>query len=110
MREYLEWQEFYELEPFGLQVTDAMHAHQISMLANVNRNAEKRPEPFEIKDFLMFPPETRAKPEEEPTVDGLTADEWGLLHFFQAAKVECERRAKREGLESDAPRDEAQNS
>lgn len=83
MREYLEWQEFYELEPFGLQVTDAMHAHQISVLAEVNRNTEKRPEPFTIKDFLLFPPEKTKEEVEEPTVDGLTADEWNMLHFFQ---------------------------
>jgi hypothetical protein len=93
--EYIEWQEFYGLEPFGLAVTDAMHAHQISMLANVNRNAEKRPEPFTTADFLMFPsdPQPGAEEAEEPTVDGLTADQWKIRMFFESLKRKHEHAA-----------------
>jgi hypothetical protein len=96
--EYMDWQEFYGIEPFGLAVTDAMHAHQISMLANVNRNAEKRPEPFETKDFLMFPPdrEPEAETKEEPTVDGLTAEQWKLRIFFESLKRKREHLAAAE--------------
>lgn len=103
--EYLEWQEFYGLEPFGLAVTDAMHAHQISMLANVNRNAEKRPEPFTTTDFLMFPPdkEPEAAPEEEPTVGGLTAEQWKIRLFFESLKRKREHLARTEQSDVTTP-------
>lgn len=83
--EYVEWQEFYTVEPFGLAVQDALHAQHISMMANVNRNSEVREEPFTTADFLLFAePTTQPEEETEPTVDGLTADEWKMLMFFQS--------------------------
>jgi hypothetical protein len=94
--EYLEWQEFYSVEPFGLTVQDGFHAHQMALLANVNRNKEVRPEPFVISDFLMFQDQEAEKtPEDtsEATFNGLNADEWKLVHFFQSMKRKMEREA-----------------
>jgi hypothetical protein len=93
--EYLEWQEFYSIEPFGLSVQDGFQAHQVMTLMNVNRNPKVRPEPFELGDFLMFPPEKNvAARAEEATVDGLNSDEWKLLQFFQALKARQDKEAK----------------
>lgn len=52
--EYLEWQEFYALEPWGLMPQDVMHAHSISVLANVNRDSKRRPAPYRIDEFLLY--------------------------------------------------------
>lgn len=52
--EYLEWQEFYALEPWGLMPQDVMHAHSISVLANVNRDSKRRPKPYRIDEFLLY--------------------------------------------------------
>lgn len=63
--EYRDWKLFYRDEPWGLAVLDAMHAHIIEVLANINRNSEKRPEPYSMKDFLLFA-EPAAEGEAEP--------------------------------------------
>lgn len=52
--EYRDWKFFYAREPWGLSVWDAMHAHVIATLANINRNEKKKPEPYQLKDFLLF--------------------------------------------------------
>ena len=44
---------FYRLEPFGAE-RDNLHAGIVaSMVANVNRDTKKRPEPFAPHDFLI---------------------------------------------------------
>lgn len=44
---------FYQLEPFGVE-RDNLHAGIVaSMVANVNRDVKKRPEPFAPHDFLI---------------------------------------------------------
>jgi len=68
------WREFYELEPFGLDVQDGLFAHLGALLANIHRDRKQQAEPFKVEDFLLF----RAKPAELPSVmqteDGLLAD------------------------------------
>lgn len=61
--EYLEWQEYYALEPFGLAVQDATQAHIVSTLANVNRDSKKRPEAYRIADFMLFPRNNQSEAE-----------------------------------------------
>lgn len=46
----LEWEAYYELEPFGGQWQQT--ALLASLIANANRDPEKRPEPFTVEDFL----------------------------------------------------------
>ena len=85
INEYIEWQYFYMLEPWGLRPQDAMHAHALSVLANVNRNTEARPEPYEIKDFMLY---TQAAPAaEDPRVEGKTAAEWQLIFAAEALQA-----------------------
>ena len=50
--EFTEWQAFYQLEPFGDVVADLRHGVATSVLANVNRNAEARPEAYTAEDFI----------------------------------------------------------
>ena len=78
--DFLDFMAFYDIEPWGLSVQDALQANAVQVLANINRDAEQQPKPYSIKDFMLFvPPEV---PKEEPTVDGKTAAQWRLI--FQA--------------------------
>lgn len=90
-REYIGWQEFAVIEPFGMRVQDAMHAHSLSVLANVNRNPEQRKEPYGIKDFLLFPDPEREVP--EATVEGKTAAQWKLIFAAEALAAQQKARA-----------------
>ncbi|GAC1405483.1 MAG: hypothetical protein NVSMB6_00030 [Burkholderiaceae bacterium] len=93
MAEYLSWQEFYAIEPWGLSVHDATQAHLASILANVNRDSGKRPTPYSLSEFLIFaapPPGPLAEPEEPVRVNGLTAEQHKLLMGFEALKKELD--------------------
>ncbi|MGI4847141.1 MAG: phage tail assembly protein T [Janthinobacterium lividum] len=59
--EYLGWQEFYALEPWGTRVWDNMQAHITSTLANVNRDTKTRPKPFTLAEFLLYPDDKPAE-------------------------------------------------
>lgn len=87
--EYLGWQEFYTLEPWGLRPQDAMHAHAISVLANINRNEKERPEPFSLKDFLLF--DDRRVSVVDPKIDGKTCEEWKLLFAAEALAAQRQK-------------------
>lgn len=87
MAEYLSWQEFYNTEPWGLSVQDALQAHLASILANVNRDSEKRPKPYALGEFLIFSDrhqEPHVAREEPVRVNGLTAEQHKLLLGFEA--------------------------
>jgi hypothetical protein len=89
MAEYLNWQEFYSVEPWGLSVQDALQAHLASILANVNRDSGKRPVPYALSDFLIFADlhkEQKTSQEEPVRVNGLTAEQHKLLMGFEALK------------------------
>lgn len=83
--DFLEFQEFYNLEPFGLQAQDTLNAHQISVMVNLERDAKTRPEPYKIKDFLLFPPPAPDVP--EATVEGKTAEQWRLIFAAEALQA-----------------------
>ena len=50
--ELTEWQAYYQLEPFGSLVDDERHGVAVSTLANINRDAKTRPEPYKSSDFI----------------------------------------------------------
>ena len=85
MSEYMSWQQYYLIEPWGLRPQDAMHAHLAVILANANRNTEVRPDPYELKDFLLYAPEV--EPKEEPRIDGKTCAEWKLIFAAEALQA-----------------------
>lgn len=82
-KEIMEWHEFASIEPFGLGVQDAMHAHQIAMYGNFKRDPTVCPEPFNTSDFLLFR-EPDPVPEVEPLVDGLTDKQWRQKFAMEA--------------------------
>lgn len=89
--EFQEWLEFYEIEPWGLSVHDAFHAHAIAVQLNMNRDPKTRPEPFSIDELRLFP---EPKPDvPEPTVDGLTAAQWRLK--FDLDRLEYQQKQQR---------------
>ena len=52
--EFTEWQAYYTLEPFGEEIADLRHGVATSVLANINRNGEARPEPYRAEDFIHW--------------------------------------------------------
>ena len=71
--ELTEWRAYYTLEPFGELVADQRHGILTSTLANVNRNPQKTPEPYTLRDFIPWmrvrgkqdAPVLKADPEEQ---------------------------------------------
>lgn len=59
---------FYKLEPFGDMVADLRHGVATSVLANINRNAEARPEPYLAEDFIHWRDTGRRQDKPEPTL------------------------------------------
>jgi hypothetical protein len=53
-RELVGWGVYYQIEPWGEWRADARSAQISAILANTNRDPKKRPEPYAIKDFMMF--------------------------------------------------------
>jgi hypothetical protein len=45
---------FYELEPFGDLVADQRHGIATAVLANVNRDAKRTPDPYQATDFIYW--------------------------------------------------------
>lgn len=65
-RELTEWMAFYSLEPFGYVANLHGHAITASVIAEVNRDSEKKSEPFTAQDFI--PNEQQQEPEREKSV------------------------------------------
>jgi hypothetical protein len=59
---------YYELEPFGELIADARHGVATSVLANVNRNHEKRPEPYAASDFIHWRSTGQPAQDDEPVL------------------------------------------
>lgn len=60
--EYLGWQEFYDIEPWGIAVQDSLNGYAISALANVNRDSKARPKAYSYSDFLLFTQQDEPEP------------------------------------------------
>lgn len=52
--EFTEWLAYYQIEPFGEGIADLRHGTACALVANINRNAEVRPEPYEPGDFIYW--------------------------------------------------------
>ncbi|WP_438396485.1 phage tail assembly protein T [Caballeronia sp. DA-9] len=50
--EFTDWLAFYDLEPWGSGIEDLRAGTGIALLANVNRDVKKHPEPFMPLDFF----------------------------------------------------------
>lgn len=63
-REYLEWQEYFALEPFGEERADLRAGIVASVIANVNRDPKKRKEPYAPLDFMPYTERPKPTPEQ----------------------------------------------
>ncbi len=60
-RQFAEWMAFAKVEPFGGWAEDRRHALTVHMQAEIHRNRDRRPQPFEVEQFLPFnPPKAKA--------------------------------------------------
>lgn len=53
-REFARWVAFYRHERFSEWRADFRIAQLCALFANANRDASKKPEPFDIADFMPF--------------------------------------------------------
>ena len=51
--QFIEWQVFYSLEPFGEDREDLRFGSIVSTLMNINRNTKVRKQPFELRDGTL---------------------------------------------------------
>jgi hypothetical protein len=51
-REFAEWQAYFAIEPFGEDMADLRAGIVAATIANVNRDAKKRSQPYEPLDFM----------------------------------------------------------
>ncbi len=70
-----EWQAFYQLEPFGYHRDAHMAALIVTTIANVNRDAKKKRQPYEIMDF--YPEFDRREWDYEEEDDEDMVDDFG---------------------------------
>lgn len=69
-REFVAWQVFASREPFGEARGDLQAAHIASVIANVNRDPNSRPQPFTTNDFLLdFDAMWDGESADEPTAE-----------------------------------------
>ena len=52
-KELTEWIAFASVEPIGEAREDLRTANLMALIANVNRDQEKKPEPFSPSDFVV---------------------------------------------------------
>lgn len=64
--EFTYWMAFYQIEPWGDLIADQRHGTATALLANVNRNAESRPEPYRPDDFITWRSDEAAPEDLEP--------------------------------------------
>ena len=73
--ELTEWQAYYALEPFGELVADQRHGIATAVLANVNRDPKRRPQPYQAADFIHWHPSHREVLPDVAWPDGIAADD-----------------------------------
>ncbi|HWO99203.1 MAG TPA: DUF4035 domain-containing protein [Methylococcus sp.] len=50
--EHGDWEAYARIEPFGEERADLRSAMIAALLANIHRDGDRHPEPFQIADFL----------------------------------------------------------
>ena len=77
--EFGEWIAYAHISPWGEQRADLRSAVVASVIANVNRDTRRRPQPFKPADFMPF----NEGPGED--ADALAARIWGAFDKMKAA-------------------------
>lgn len=60
--ELAEWRAYFKLEPWGAVMDDRRHGILASLLANVNRDGRRHPEPYRETDFIYWHAVHREQP------------------------------------------------
>lgn len=80
--EFVEWMAYFRIEPFGDIIADLRHGAATATLANINRDVEKRPEPYTADDFIYWRATKEVAPDPTPV---LLADAERQSALIQAA-------------------------
>jgi hypothetical protein len=83
--EWLDWQRFAAVEPFGAPMLDVVQAQLRALLAEIHRDAGVRREPFEPRDFLLF--QTPPSETLQQATHGLSAADWRLAMYLKALQA-----------------------
>jgi hypothetical protein len=59
------WAALWRIEPWGDERADLRSAIVASVLANVNRNPQKRSQPFQPKDFMPYVQQEKSAQDED---------------------------------------------
>jgi hypothetical protein len=51
-RQFREWKQYYELEPFGERLQDYRTGHLVQAMYNIVRDPKTHPAPFELYPFI----------------------------------------------------------
>lgn len=70
--QFVMWQRYYSLEPFGEERDDLRAGVIASTMANIHRDRDKHPEAFQAAEFVLKYGEPPAKP--KPSIH--TAEGW----------------------------------
>ena len=99
-RELCKWGIYYGMEPFGEWRADYRNAQLCALQANLNRDAKKRPKPYEVHDFMAFDQaeKRRKQRESKGQIEQETVD-W----FFGRAGVPVPKEQIEEALKRVAP-------
>lgn len=77
--QFLSWQIYYSLEPWGEKLHDAQIAQVVSVLAEINRDKKQRPEAFAINDFTLIKDETMQQATPRRTKPLTDLKQWNLI-------------------------------
>ena len=67
--EFMEWELFYSIEPFGELRADLRSAHEMQQQGNIHRNSKTKKAPWRLKDFIMSFGETKGNIEKEESTE-----------------------------------------
>lgn len=66
---------YFAAEPFGELVADQRHGIATAVLANVNRDPKRRPQPYQAADFIHWHPSHREAKSESSWPQGIAPDD-----------------------------------
>ena len=69
--EVMLYQCYYRISPWGPERTDINSAMQLSQTANMHRDVQRKPEPYELTDFMPFSEQPEKEDEEVGVPKGL---------------------------------------
>lgn len=72
-----DWRAYYELEPWGDTMLDRRLASLECSYININRDVEKRPDPYEIYDFAPYLRKPEPKQESQAVISAKLREFFG---------------------------------